>query len=150
MTFYSLLKLLHVLSAILGLGPGFIMIYTVSKAKNMTELKHAYFIRNRIHNFVIAGGSVLLLTGLGMGLINPVLFHTGWYVTSLTLFLIALGFGPLLLSPLSKPIKKILKNQEGEIIPDAYFELSKKLFFYERIENTLFIIIIILMLTKPF
>lgn len=150
MTFYSLLKLLHVLSAILGLGPGFIMIYTVSKAKNMTELKHAYFIRNRIHNFVIAGGSVLLLTGSGMGLINPVLFHTGWYVTSLTLFLIALGFGPLLLSPLSKPIKKILKNQEGEIIPDAYFELSKKLFFYERIENTLFIIIIILMLTKPF
>lgn len=150
MTFYLFLKLLHVLSAILGLGPGFVMIYTVTLAQNMEELRHAYLIRNRIHLFVMVGGSLLLLTGLGMGLINTAWFHTGWYVTSLVLFLIALGFGPFILSPLSKPIKELLKTHKGKEIPPAYFKRCKKLFFYERLENIIFLIIIVLMILKPF
>ena len=91
MTFYSIVLLIHVLSAILGLGPGFVMIYVVSRAKTMTELKHAYLIRNRIHRFVMIGGTLLLLSGLTMGAIRPYLFHMGWYITSLVLFLTALG-----------------------------------------------------------
>lgn len=150
MTFYLLLKLIHVLSAILGLGPGFVMIYTVTRAKNMTELRHAYYIRNRIHVFVMVGGTLLLLTGLGMGFIRPAWFGAGWYVTSLILFLIALGFGPLILSPLSKPIKALLKNHKGNDIPEHYEKLTRRLFFYERLENLIFIIIIILMVLKPF
>lgn len=138
------------MSAILGLGPGFVMIYVVKQAKNMIELRHAHAIRNRIHIFVMVGGSLLLLTGLGMGFIRPYLFHTGWYMTALILFLIALSFGPIILSPLSKPIKKILKEHQGDEIPEEYENLSKKLFFYERIENTLFLIIIVLMVLKPF
>ncbi len=150
MTLYSFLLLIHVFSAILGLGPGFIMIYIVTKAKNMTELKHAYFIRNRVHVFVMVGGTLLLLTGLLMGFLNPGLFQAGWYITSLTLFLIALAFGPLILSPKSKPVKTLLKNYKGEKIPEEYYRLSKELFFYERIENVIFLIIIVLMILKPF
>ncbi len=149
MTFYRILILIHVLSAILGLGPGFIMIYVVTKASNMTELRHAYLIRNRLHIFVMVGGTILLLSGLAMGVLNPYWFRQGWYVTSLTLFLIALGFGPVILSPLSKPIKKLLKEHQGEDIPNHYNGLIRKLFLYERIENVLFIIIIVLMVLKP-
>lgn len=150
MTFYSFLVLIHVISAILGLGPGFIMIYIVTKAQTMTELRHAYIIRNRVHVFVMVGGSTLLITGLLMGYINPYLFHAKWYVLSLSLFLIALGFGPVVLSPRSKPIRELLQNQEGEEIPEAYFKMAKSLFFYERMENVLFLIVIILMILKPF
>lgn len=150
MTLYELLKLIHVLSAILGLGPGFVMIYTVTQASTMVELRHAHHIRNRIHIFVMVGGTLLLLTGLGMGLINLAWFSSGWYLTSLILFLIALGFGPAILSPLSKPIKTLLKTHKGNDIPEEYYALSKKLFFYERLENVIFIIIIILMILKPF
>jgi uncharacterized membrane protein len=150
MTIYRLLVLIHVLSAIVGLGPGFIMIYVVTRAKTMTELRHAYLIRNRLHIFVMIGGTLLLLTGLTMGTMNPYLFHAGWYVTSLTLFLIALGFGPIVLSPRSKPIKALLKNYIGDNIPTEYYKLAKKLFFYERIENVIFLIIIVLMVLKPF
>lgn len=150
MTFYNVLLLIHVLSAIMGLGPGFVMIYIVTKATNMTELKHAYLIRNRLHIFVMVGGTLLILTGLAMGAIRNYLFHSGWYVTSLSLFLIALAFGPLILSPRSKPIKALLKNHSGETIPQEYFALAKKLFFYERIENVIFITIIVLMILKPF
>ncbi len=149
-TLYSILILIHVLSAILGMGPGFIMIYIVKQAQTMTELKHAYAIRNRVHIFVMVGGSLLLLTGLLMGWLRPYLFQQGWYVTSLILFLVALAFGPLVLSPRSKPIKALLKEEKGEQIPAKYFDYSKQLFFYERLENVLFIIIIAMMILKPF
>lgn len=147
--FYNILVFIHVASAILGLGPGFIMIYIVTKATNMTELRHAYVIRNRVHIFVMIGGSLLLLTGLLMGSINTALFHLGWYVISLTLFLIALGFGPIFLTPRSKPIKQILAGHQGTEIPKEYFTLAKKLFFYERMENVLFLLIIGIMIWKP-
>lgn len=150
MTFYRILLLIHVFSAILGLGPGFIMIYIVTKAGTMTELRHAYVIRNRLHTFVMVGGTLLLLSGLGMGAMNHYLFHAGWFLASLTLFLIALGFGPVLLSPRSKPIKALLKSHTSDSIPGEYYRLAKKLFFYERVENVIFLIIIVLMVLKPF
>ncbi|WP_174615631.1 DUF2269 family protein [Virgibacillus ihumii] len=149
-TFYDLLVFVHVFSAILGLGPGFVMIYIVTKAANLTELKHAYIIRSRLHIFVMVGGTLLLITGIWMGLLHTYLFQQGWYVTSLVLYLIALGFGPSVLSPRSKPVKALLKKSTGDEIPPEYFVLSKKLFFYERIENTLFLIVIALMILKPF
>ncbi|KXK45853.1 MAG: hypothetical protein BWX95_02453 [Bacteroidetes bacterium ADurb.Bin141] len=147
---YRVLVVIHVLSAILGLGPGFVMIYVVTRATNMTELKHAYLIRNRLHNFVIVGGTLLLLSGLAMGIITPYLFRAGWYVTALILFLVALAFGPVMLSPRSKPIKQLLQSHRGENIPEAYYPLARELFFYERVENVIFIIIILLMILKPF
>lgn len=147
--FYKIILLIHVLSAILGLGPGFAMIYIVTKSKNMTELRHAYFIRNRLHIFVMIGGTLLLLSGLTMGIMRPYLFGLTWYVSSLTLFLTALGFGPLILSPKSRPIKELLKNYSGDEIPTEYYALAKKLFFVERIENIIFLIIIALMILKP-
>lgn len=150
MTLYRILVLIHVLSAILGLGPGFVLIYVVTKSRNMLELRHSFVIRHRLHIFVMIGGTLLLFSGLAMGYLNPHLFHQGWYVTSLILFLIALGFGPVVLSPLSKPVKKLLKDHKGEDIPPEYYALVKKLFFYERFENVIFIIIIILMVLRPF
>lgn len=150
MSLYQFLVLIHVLSAILGMGPGFIMIYVVTKATNMIELKHAYFIRNRLHVFVMVGGTLLLLSGLALGVLNTILFSATWYITSLILFIIALAFGPLVLSPLAKPIKLLIKNTTNNEIPKEYKVLAKRLFFYERIENIIFIIIIILMILKPF
>ncbi|MCO5235117.1 MAG: DUF2269 domain-containing protein [Chitinophagaceae bacterium] len=150
MGLYSFILLIHVFSAILGLGPGFIMIYVVTRATNMTELRHAYLIRNRLHIFVMVGGTLLLLSGLTMGALRPYLFRMKWYVASLILFVVALGFGPVVLSPRSKPIKALLKNHTGNKIPEEYYALSRKLFFYERIENVIFLIIIALMVLKPF
>jgi len=150
MSLYDILVVIHVFSAILGLGPGFVMIYIVTKAKTMTELRHAYVIRNRIHIFVMVGGTLLILTGIAMGIIRPYLFKQIWYVSSLLLFLIALGAGPTVLSPRSKPIKKLLKEHQGDEIPTHYYALAKQLFFYERITNIIFFIIILLMITKPF
>ena len=152
MSFYEILIFIHIFSAILGMGPGMVMtaVVTLSKPTNMTELKHAFAIRNSLHIFTMIGGALLLLTGLIMGFMNTNLFTQGWYVISLILFLIALAFGPFLLKPRSKPIKQLFVDVEGEVIPKVYDELSRELFKYERIENVIFLIIIALMIIKPF
>lgn len=116
----------------------------------MTELRHSYTIRHRLHIFVMIGGTLLLITGLSMGVINPSLFRMGWYVMSLILFLAALAIGPLVLSPRSKPVKELLATHKGEEIPEEYWSLSRILFRFENLENLIFLIIITLMILKPF
>jgi uncharacterized membrane protein len=148
--FYNVVVFIHIFSAIMGMGPGFILTTVVKSGKTMTELKHAYAIRNKLHIFVMIGGTLLLITGLTMGSINQYLFHMGWYVTSLILFLISLSLGPLALSPRSKPIKALLNSHQGEEIPPEYYPLAKRLFRCEYLENFIFIIIICLMILKPF
>lgn len=150
MSLYKLLISIHIFSAILGLGPGFVMIYVVTKASTMTELRHAYYIRNRIHIFVMVGGSLLLITGLWMGFINTYLLKQGWYLLGLLLYLITLAAGPFILKPISTPIKDLIANHQGDDIPQKYHEMSKKLFTTERILNVIFLIIIGLMIFKPF
>lgn len=150
MSFYDLLVIIHVFSAIVGLGPGFIMVYIVTRATTMTELRHAYMIRTRIHVFVMVGGTLLLITGLWMGALRPYLFQQIWYIASLLLFLIALAIGPIVLSPKAKPIKQMLVKIEDEQIPARYYDLAKQLFIYERITNVIFFLIILLMIAKPF
>jgi uncharacterized membrane protein len=150
MTFYKIIVVLHIFSAIIGMGPGFILTTVVKSGKTMTELRHSYAIRHKLHIFVMAGGTLLLVTGLIMGFMNPSLFRMGWYVTSLILFLAALAIGPLVLSPRSKPVKALLASHKGEEIPEEYYRISKILFRYEHLENAIFIVIIALMILKPF
>jgi uncharacterized membrane protein len=150
MTFYQIIVVLHIFSAIMGMGPGFILTTVVKSGKTMTELRHSYAIRHKLHIFVMVGGTLLLITGLIMGFMNPSLFRMGWYVTSLVLFLAALAIGPLVLSPRSKPVKALLASHKGEEIPEEYYRLSRILFRYEYLENAIFIVIIALMILKPF
>lgn len=150
MSFYMILVLIHIFAAIVGLGPGFIMTFIVTKASTMTELRHAYYLRNRVHIFVMVGGVFLFVTGMWMGIINPNLFFQWWYILSLILFLITLAAGPLVLKPLSTPIKQILAEHKGEDIPTTYETYAKRLFLCERILNIIFLIIIFLMIVKPF
>ncbi|MDY0406983.1 DUF2269 family protein [Virgibacillus sp. 179-BFC.A HS] len=151
MFLYPFLLTVHVFSAILGMGPGFVMIPVVKKAKTMSQLRQAYQIRNQLHIFVMIGGTLLLVTGLLMGYLHPYLFSRGWYITSLLLFLTGLGFGPTVLSPRSKPIKQFLKEYDGgEEIPAVYYEMARKLFLFERMESALFLVVIALMVLKPF
>jgi len=151
-SFYDFLVFIHIFSAILGMGPGLVMTFVVtnSKAETMSELRTAFRIRSGLHILTMAGGILLLLTGLVMGFINTALFTQGWYIASLILFLVALAFGPFLLKPRSAPIKEMLASYEGEEIPEKYNELSKRLFAVEHVENIIFLVIIALMILKPF
>ncbi|MGM8211366.1 DUF2269 family protein [Virgibacillus sp. W0430] len=150
MSFYDFLVLVHVIAAIVGVGPGFILTLIVKKPQTMSELKHAYIIRSRVHLLVMTGGILVFITGIWMGFLHVYLFTQAWYIISILLFLAVLAAGPCLLAPRSKPIKKILIEQDSEEIPATYDKLSRNLFFYERITNVFLFAIIVLMVVKPF
>lgn len=150
MTAYHVLLVVHIFAAIIGIGPGFIMTFIARKSKTIDDIKHAFYLRKKIHIFIMTGGTVLLLTGLMMGWIHPVLFKQGWYVLSLTLYLLTLLAGPLILSPSLKPIKRLLEEAKGSQVPSEYMVYAKRLFLIERITNLIIIIIIALMVIKPF
>src|SRR5690625_7402445 len=90
MTLYNTIVVIHILSAIVGLGPGFVLTYIVMKAENMTELRQGYKVRKQIHIFVMLGGTLLLITGILLGILNPILFIQGLYLLIFVLFLIDL------------------------------------------------------------
>ena len=147
---FKTLLVIHVFSAIFGLGPGFGFIPIKRSAKTLIQLRFAYTINRTLHGFVMTGGFLLLVTGLTMGFLEPGLFHAGWYVTSLILYFIALSIGPFVLTPKIKPVKVLLAEAEGDEIPKEYFDLHRPVLVFEWILNGLFTIIILLMLTKPF
>ncbi|GGE50837.1 hypothetical protein GCM10011391_32020 [Pullulanibacillus camelliae] len=148
--FYNVLIFIHIFSAILGMGPGFVFVFIKRTAQTMTELRYSYKITRLLHRFVMIGGTLLLVTGVLMGTLNTGLFHQGWYVTSLILFLIALLMGPTVLLPHTNRIKKLISETKGEAIPDAYLILAKKSIRLENLLNLIFLIIIALMVTKPY
>lgn len=150
MSFYNILVFIHIVSAIVGMGPSFVMTRVIAKVDTMSELRYGFKMRKIMHTFIMVGGTLLLTTGLIMGIMRPYLFGQVWYTGSLILYLVILAAGPIWLRPVTKPIKDILNNHKEDAIPAEYFPLAKRLFFVERITNTLIATIIILMILKPF
>lgn len=147
---YTWLVILHIFSAIVGVGPGFVLTTIVKNAKTMTEIRFAFQLKMKVHIFVIIGGMLVLITGLIMGALKPILFQQGWYVASMILYFLALLLGPTLLKKFSKPIKAILADKSIKEVPKAYHQHVKKLLQTEYVANTLLLIVIFLMITKPF
>ncbi|WP_163581558.1 DUF2269 family protein [Gracilibacillus saliphilus] len=147
---YTVLVVIHVFSAIVGIGPGFVLTTIVKSAKSLPEVRHAFALKAKVHIFVMIGGILVLLTGLLMGVLKPVLFQQGWYVASMILYFVALSLGPTLLKKFSTPIKALIAEPDLDSVPETYHENLQKLLRVEYIENTLLLIIILLMITKPF
>ncbi|GAE93340.1 hypothetical protein JCM21714_2415 [Gracilibacillus boraciitolerans JCM 21714] len=147
---YTWLIIIHIFSAIVGIGPGFILTTIVKSAKTMPEIRQAFAMKRNIHIFVMIGGILVLITGVCMGLLQPMLFQQGWYITSMILYFIALSLGPTFLKKYSSPIKEMIRDEEKVQVPAGYQEHIQKLLRVEYLENTLLLIVIFLMITKPF
>src|SRR5699024_433489 len=147
---YTWLVILHIFSAIVGVGPGFVLTTIVKNAKTMTEIRFAFQLKMKVHIFVIIGGMLVLITGLIMGALKPILFQQGWYVASMLLYFSDLLLGPTLLKRFSIPIKSLLADQSIQEVPKTYYQHVKRLLQTEYVANTLLLIVIFLMITKPF
>ena len=150
MFLYNLVLLVHVLSAIFALGPGLVLKFVFKNAKTITDLKNAQQIRGQVLKIIMVCGASLFLTGLILGFMNTALFKMGWYHASLTLFLIATAIGPIFLAKKVKKIKAILQNATSEEIPVEYYELSKNVGMFINIQNSIYMLVLVLMVLKPF
>jgi uncharacterized membrane protein len=148
-TLYQALLVIHVFSAIFGVGSLFILSAVIRYAKDMKQLKFSFVIFNKIHVYAVVGTMLLLFSGLGMAFIQPYLFKMIWVQISLALIVIFFIIGPIWLRPIMKPILDFVRSYDGEEIPDEFHRLYKKMVPVEIAISVIFIMIILLMVLKP-
>ncbi|MFC7786112.1 MULTISPECIES: DUF2269 family protein [unclassified Rossellomorea] len=148
------LILLHVLSAIIGVGPTFFAHVLTRPDKSVEQLKVTTELNRRLEYFPKIGGSIAVLTGF-------ILFYKGdygsfaqlWILGSVILYIliqiIVIGF----ITPLSKKISEWISLPENEHLTGAPpEEIQRHLVKVDRyfyMASTLGVLLFILMIMKP-
>ncbi|PMC34470.1 DUF2269 domain-containing protein [Bacillus sp. UMB0899] len=150
MTFYSLLLLIHIVAAVVGLGASFGMPVLMRSVKTVSQAKFALAVSEGIEKFAKVGSIVLLITGIIMAIINPYLFKEIWYIASLVIYVAVQPIAAGLLPKKAKAQMQALENHQGEELPEEYITLAKQSAPLNNVLHISAIILIILMTIKPF
>lgn len=146
---YSLLVFIHIFSAILSVGPLFLMNWILRSAKNVNELKYAHQTVNKISGVAHVSLLILLPTGLLLGMIHPSLFKMIWYDASLALFIVYGVYSHLVVDRKSKALHENIMAYTDQQIPQQYTTKFRELVSYERIGKMITAVIVFLMVLKP-
>ncbi len=147
---YSILLLIHVLAAIIGLGVTFAFPVIANSAKNLQELKHTLTLMKRLEKFPQIGGVLLLVTGLTMGIITPTYFTKVWFVGSIALYILIESLIYFVIGSKMKKVVPLVMSAEGEEIPYEYEVVAKSTAPIHMVTIIGGLIIIVLMSAKPF
>jgi uncharacterized membrane protein SirB2 len=148
----QILILLHVLSAIIGVGPTFFGHVLLRKNQSAGELKHSLRMTKLLEYFPKIGGTIAVVTGIILvALQDHVEFKHLWIIASLVLYvliqIVVVGFG----APLGKQLHAWAAATD---LPDSGTvpaEQSQVLAKYERlyfIASAMGVLIFILMVVK--
>lgn len=149
MSFYVLLKFIHVLAAIIAVGSN--MTYGVLLARAHREPEHLRHVRESIRaldrTLANPAYGVLLASGLLMIWLGPVRFTAPWLLVSIILYILVAVLGAVVLAPLSGRELQML----GEVQPDApaYLRLRRQSARLSGVASLLVLIIAYLMVVKP-
>ncbi|WP_277679860.1 DUF2269 family protein [Gracilibacillus dipsosauri] len=148
---YTFLIGVHIFAAIIGIGPALTFNHILSTATNINELKNAHKIIEKLNRISSIGFGLLAVTGLIMGIMNPSLFKTIWYIVALSLFIILGIYSSLTIERQMRSMLGIIQSHDGdkESIPQEYKELFKIKSQHDWVQNILILIIFILMIFKP-
>ncbi|USB32895.1 DUF2269 family protein [Paenibacillus sp. YPG26] len=143
------LVLIHVLAAIIGIGPAFVLPVITQSAKTSSQLKFAYQLNDKINKYPKAAGITLLVTGILLMLLDHTGFTKMWLNISLVLFvlieILIIGF----LDPAMKRAAHLIRQHKEEGIPEDYLPLASKINALNRIVQVLTVLVIMLMVIRP-
>lgn len=146
---YDILLILHVLAAIAGIGPAFVLPLVGKSAKTGSQLRFVFALMQKINKFPKIGGITLIVTGILLMIIGKTGFALLWLNLSLLLFIvieiIIIGF----VEPGMKKIGSLVMASEGEEIPPGFAAAMNKIAPLETAVHALTLIIIVLMVIKP-
>lgn len=149
-TLYGTTVLIHILSAIIGLGASFASPIILKGGKTVQSAQVAHSINTKVEGLVKVGSIVLLITGIGLGFMNNTLFQQGWYWTSIGLYI---AIQPIVAYLMPKEVKKqeaILQSAKDDILPVTYHDSTKKIINFHKIAAVVVIVLVIMMSVKPF
>lgn len=150
MTLYGGIVLIHVLAAVIGMGPSFVFPIISSFGTTKQSLQLINHIIEKSEKVVTIGSIVLLLTGLTMGALNPDLFSQIWYIASIILFFVALYLSVGFAGKRTKQAVALLNAHKGEDIPSEVVTLNKSVGMAGMSSALIAVVMIFLMSVKPF
>jgi uncharacterized membrane protein len=147
------LILIHVLSAIIGVGPTFFSHVLFRKNQTVKELKSSLALGKHLEKFPKIGGSIAVLTGILLIFLNDYgSFMKLWLIGSLAIYIciqiIVIGFG----APASKKLVQWVFNPENdhhEEIPQEQKQILAKVSNIFYVASSLGVLLFIFMIVKP-
>ena len=133
-----------------GLGLNLHNHLLLNKPKTVKQAEFAHHVNHGVDKLVVIGTFTLLISGLIMGILNTHLFTQGWYIISLILFITILPVAGAIVPKKAAKQVEILKNHKGDQLPESYLTIKKQAVPFYRYTYAATVIIVILMVTKPF
>jgi len=147
---YWALLFIHITAAIMGLGAAIVFPIIAKSAKTTSQAKFTLQLLKRLEPFPKAGSIALFVTGLIMGIMNPSLFTSGWYIASIVVYLLTQIIVAWLAPKKMKEQAALLENHFDEQLPPQYAAIGKKLGMMDGISHLALFVMIVLMVFKPF
>ncbi|MDB5084634.1 MAG: hypothetical protein JWN30_1520 [Bacilli bacterium] len=146
---YGILVVVHVLAAVIGIGPAFILPILGNSAKTGSQLRFVFGIIQRINIFPKTGGITLIISGILLMIVGKLGLSLLWLDLALLLFIVIeiviIGF----VEPNMKKVGQLVMASQGEEIPAGFIDSMKKVAPLELTVHVLTFVIIILMVVKP-
>ncbi|QFT88557.1 hypothetical protein FIU87_07880 [Bacillus sp. THAF10] len=147
------LVLIHVLVAIIGIGPTFFGNILLRKQQTISDLRHNILLQHKLDYFPKIGGTLAVITGILLVLFgNYGSFLQIWLFGSLLLYLViqvlVIGF----ISPALSELQRWLlhpENRSTTQLPSSQILLHHKIWNLYLIASFLGFIILVLMILKP-
>jgi uncharacterized membrane protein len=143
------LKVVHILSAITAVGSNVTSVFWLDRAgldrdRLIWALEGVRRLDMRIANPAYI---VVLLSGIVMVLTGGYRFGQGWIATAIVLYVLTAVFGTLAFAPAVR-----LQRTEAAADPTsaAYARIARRTRWYSWLTTGVIVVIIILMVTKPF
>jgi uncharacterized membrane protein len=148
-TLILLLKVVHILAAIVAVGSNVTYAFWLARAGRDRErlvftIEGIRRLDSRIANPAYI---VVLLSGLGMVALGAFSFTTGWIVAAIVLYVVLVVVGIAFFSP---AIKRQLDEAQRDPLSPAYAAAASRSNLFGIGTLVVVIVIVVLMVTKPF
>lgn len=149
MTLILLLKIVHILAAIVAVGSNVTYAFWLARAERDRErlvftIEGIRRLDSRIANPAYI---VVLLSGLGMVALGAFSFTTGWILAAIVLYVVLVVVGIAFFAP---AIKRQLEEAQRDPMSPAYAAAASRSNLFGIGTLLVVVVIIVLMVTKPF
>ncbi|TFB22838.1 DUF2269 family protein [Filobacillus milosensis] len=150
---YQTLVLIHILSAIIGVGPTFFAHVLFRKEQSISELRSSLSMFKKLEIFPKIGGTLAVITGIILYFIGEWgAFTQLWLLGTLILYILIQILIIAFIGPKSKKLRLYLSDPTTgrlDVLPSEY----KKMFYQANrlfwLASTMGVLIFILMILKP-
>lgn len=142
--------LIHIVAAVFLVVPNVFVPLFAKSIKSLTNLKKLFKVSNWLSRFSKLGGLILLLSGLGIMWEAKIGFSQMWLNVSIVLVVVLEIIAALIAPKKMRMISDYIIQYEGNDIPENYKAMMREIVPYNALIHLITLMIMLLMIFKPF